>query len=288
MSGGVACAACSPRACRSSWSAASPPPPWASRWSCARSRRWPFCPCALPACRRSPHSVAWEGVEVPSADRRLQPRRKARQVRAELPRERILTAAAHVFTEYGYAAGTTNRIAEQARISIGSLYQYFPNKDAILAQLLIRHIDRGTWAEADRLDLSPGALRETVQALVRDAIDRHGRIRTAQIRDLLSRHPDVRVGDVGTAADLILFTIEMNTHKLMAAPSAVPVDTFATELVDMVTRYLRGDCNRRIPGSGRGTYRAGGPAGLAAGPHQRPSLVILRETQRPELRGTRS
>ncbi|MBB4752548.1 TetR/AcrR family transcriptional regulator [Actinoplanes lobatus] len=225
---------------------------------------------------------------MPSADRRLQPRRKARQVRAELPRERILTAAAHVFTEYGYAAGTTNRIAEQARISIGSLYQYFPNKDAILAQLLIRHIDRGTWAEADRLDLSPGALRETVQALVRDAIDRHGRIRTAQIRDLLSRHPDVRVGDVGTAADLILFTIEMNTHKLMAAPSAVPVDTFATELVDMVTRYLRGDCNRRIPGSGRGTYRAGGPAGLAAGPHQRPSLVILRETQRPELRGTRS
>jgi len=204
---------------------------------------------------------------MPSADRRLQPRRMPRQIRAELTRERILTAAAHVFTKYGYAAGTTNRIAEQARISIGSLYQYFPNKDAILAQLLIRHIDRGTWTEADRLDLSPGTLREAVQALVRDAIDshsedpqllrimieeaplsqdlldaidRHGRIRTAQIRDLLTRHPDVRVGDVGTAADLILFTIEMNTHKLMAAPGPVPVTTFATELVDMVTRYLRG------------------------------------------------
>ncbi|WP_433789117.1 TetR/AcrR family transcriptional regulator [Actinoplanes sp. CA-252034] len=189
-------------------------------------------------------------------------------MRAELTRERILTAAAHVFAEHGYAAGTTNRIAERARISIGSLYQYFPNKDAILAQLLIRHIDRGTWTEADRLDLSPGTLRETVRALVRDAIDshgedpqllrimieeaplsqdlldaidRHGRVRTAQIRDLLSRHPDVRVGDVGIAADLILFTIEMNTHKLMAAPSAVPVESFATELVDMVTRYLRGD-----------------------------------------------
>ncbi|MYS52437.1 TetR family transcriptional regulator, partial [Streptomyces sp. SID6013] len=45
------------------------------------------------------------------ADRRLTPRRKPRQVRAELTRERILTAAAHVFAEYGYAAGTTNRIA---------------------------------------------------------------------------------------------------------------------------------------------------------------------------------
>ncbi|HWS31353.1 MAG TPA: TetR/AcrR family transcriptional regulator [Actinoplanes sp.] len=205
---------------------------------------------------------------MPSADRRLQPRREPRQVRAELTRERILTAAAHVFAEYGYAAGTTNRIAERARISIGSLYQYFPNKDAILARLLVEHIDRGTWTEAADLDLAPGTLRETVRALVRDAIDnhsedprllrvmveeaplsaelrdaigRHGRIRTAQLRDLLTRHPDVRVGDVATAADLILFTVEMNTHKLMADPGSAPVETFERELVDMVTRYLRGD-----------------------------------------------
>lgn len=205
---------------------------------------------------------------MPSADRRLQPRREPRQVRAELTRERILTAAAHVFAEHGYAAGTTNRIAERARISIGSLYQYFPNKDAILAQLLIRHIDRGTWTDADRLALTPGTLRETVRAMVRDAIDnhsedpqllrimieeaplsqdlldaieRHGRTRTAQIRDLLTRHPDVHVGDVATAADLILFTIEMNTHKLMAGPGPIPVETFERELVDMVTRYLLGD-----------------------------------------------
>jgi AcrR family transcriptional regulator len=96
---------------------------------------------------------------MPSADRRLQPRRKPRQVRAELTRDRILTAAAHVFAEHGYAAGTTNRIAERARVSIGSLYQYFPNKDAILAELLVRHIDRGTWAQADQLDLSAGTWR---------------------------------------------------------------------------------------------------------------------------------
>ncbi|GAA3951506.1 TetR/AcrR family transcriptional regulator [Actinoplanes auranticolor] len=205
---------------------------------------------------------------MPSADRRLQPRRTPRQVRAELTRERILTAAAHVFAEHGYAAGTTNRIAERARISIGSLYQYFPNKDAILAQLLVRHLDRGTWTPADQLDLSPGSLPATVRALVRDAIDnhsddpqllrimieeapmsrdlldaidRHGRTRTAHLRDLLARHPDVQVRDVATAAELILFTVEMNTHKLMADPRAIPVETFEKELVDMVTRYLRGD-----------------------------------------------
>lgn len=205
---------------------------------------------------------------MPPADRRLEPRRKPRQVRAELTRERILTAAAHVFAEHGYAAGTTNRIAERARISIGSLYQYFPNKDAILAELLIQHIDRGTWTETDTLDLSPGTLEATVRALIRDAIDnhsddprllrvmveeapvsqellntvaRHGKLRTAQVRDVLVRHPDVQVGDPEVAAELILFTVEMNTHKFMAAPQDFPVETFENELVAMITRYLRGD-----------------------------------------------
>ncbi|MFD8089258.1 TetR/AcrR family transcriptional regulator [Streptomyces malaysiensis] len=205
---------------------------------------------------------------MPSADRRLQPRRKPRQVRAELTRERILTAAAHIFAELGYAAGTTNRIAERARISIGSLYQYFPNKDAILAELLVRHIDRGTWTQADQLDLSAGSLKEMVRALVRDAIDnhrddpqllrimieeaplsqelldtidRHGKHRVEQVRDVFSRHPDVRVRDLDTAAELTVFTVEMNTHKLMAAPQTIPVETFENELVDMISRYLRGD-----------------------------------------------
>lgn len=205
---------------------------------------------------------------MPSGDRRLAPRRRPSQVRAELTRERILTAAAHVFAEFGYAAGTTNRIAERARISIGSLYQYFPNKDAILAELLVRHIDRGAWQQADQVDMSAGTLKAMVQAIVRDAIDnhrddpqllrimieeapfspelldtinRHGKIRVGQLRDLLARHPDVDVRDVDTAAELILFTVEVNTHKLMADPRDIPVETFENELVDMVTRYLRGD-----------------------------------------------
>lgn len=204
---------------------------------------------------------------MPSADRRIPPRRKPRQVRAELTRERILTAAAHVFAEYGYAAYTTNRIAERAHVSIGSLYQYFPNKDAILAELAVQHIDRGVWTQADQLDLSPGTLETTVRVLVRDAIDnhrdaprllrimieeasisqdlldtieRHTKNRVAQVRDLLARHPDVGVRAVDTAAELIVFTVEMNTHKLMADPRNIPVDTFENELVDMVTRYLRG------------------------------------------------
>ena len=205
---------------------------------------------------------------MPSADRRLDPRRKPRQVRAELTRDRILTAAAHVFTDHGYAAGTTNRIAERAGISIGSLYQYFPNKAAILAELLVQHIDRGRWTEADQLDLSAGSLSTAVRAMVRDAIhnhrddpkllrimieeapvsqelldtiDRHGKVRVGQVRDLLARHPDVRMVDLDTAAELIVFTVEMNTHKVMADPRQIAIESLENELVDMVTRYLRGD-----------------------------------------------
>ncbi|MFF4472189.1 TetR/AcrR family transcriptional regulator [Streptomyces sp. NPDC001599] len=205
---------------------------------------------------------------MPSSDRRLTPRRKPRQVRAELTRERILTAAAQVFGEYGYAAGTTNRIAERARMSIGSLYQYFPNKDAILAELLVRHIDRGAWTGTEELDTSPGSLPETVRALVRDAIDhhrddpqllrmmieeapvsddlleaidRHGKARAEQVREVFARHPDVGVADLDVAAELVVGTVEMNTHKLMAGPQPVQVERLETELVAMITRYLKGD-----------------------------------------------
>ncbi|MFD5827416.1 TetR/AcrR family transcriptional regulator [Lentzea sp. NPDC060358] len=204
---------------------------------------------------------------MPSAGRPAAPRRKPRQVRAELTRDRILTAAAHVFTEHGYAAGTTNRIAEQARVSIGSLYQYFPNKDAILAELMVRHIDRGAWRRAEDLDLSPGTLEAVVRALVRDAVDnhrddprllrimieegqlsdelratitRHGEQRVAEVRDLFARHPDVRVRDLAAAAELVVFTVEINTHRLAAFPQGLALETVESELVDMVTRYLRG------------------------------------------------
>ncbi|MDF2711392.1 MAG: transcriptional regulator, TetR family [Nonomuraea muscovyensis] len=44
-------------------------------------------------------------------------------------------AVARVFARHGYASGTTDRIAEEAGLSIGSLYRYFPNKDAILVAL---------------------------------------------------------------------------------------------------------------------------------------------------------
>ncbi|WP_037310987.1 TetR/AcrR family transcriptional regulator [Amycolatopsis orientalis] len=203
-----------------------------------------------------------------SEQRRLQPRKRPRQVRAELTRQRILTAAAHIFAEYGYAAGTTNRIAERARISIGSLYQYYPNKDAILAELLTRHLDgdRAT-ATLRRYKESPESLETIVREFVRVVIDNHlddpqllrimieqaprsGEVLArvtrlewemiADLRDLLHAHPEVHVEDKDTAARLVASTVELTVHQLIAAPASIDTTRLENELVAMITGYLRG------------------------------------------------
>lgn len=109
-----------------------------------------------------------------SGHRGLQPRKQPRQARAALTRQRILDAAARVFAEYGYAAGTTNRIAERARVSIGSLYQYYPNKDAILVELLTRHLDAGMIAAPpDQDEPLPESIEGIMRFFVRNVIENH-------------------------------------------------------------------------------------------------------------------
>lgn len=67
-----------------------------------------------------------------------QPRKQARQARARATEAAIVEAAARILEEDGVSALTTNRIAERAGVSIGSLYQYFPDKRSVIAQLLRR------------------------------------------------------------------------------------------------------------------------------------------------------
>ncbi len=67
-------------------------------------------------------------------------RKRPVQRRSQEMVDRILDAAARVFVERGYHGATTNHVAEAAGASIGSLYQYFPNKDALLAGIAERHV----------------------------------------------------------------------------------------------------------------------------------------------------
>ncbi len=95
--------------------------------------------------------------------RRLSPRRAPKQARSQETVQAILDAAAQVFERHGYASGTTNRIAQRAGVSIGSLYQYFPNKDAILVALVRRHLrECAAVLEPHLLRLGSGARPEEV------------------------------------------------------------------------------------------------------------------------------
>jgi AcrR family transcriptional regulator len=62
----------------------------------------------------------------------LDPRKMPSQARARKTMSAIYEAAAYIFDEIGYAEATTDQIAQKAGVSIGTLYNYFPGKEAIL------------------------------------------------------------------------------------------------------------------------------------------------------------
>lgn len=72
---------------------------------------------------------------------RTSTRREPKQQRARQTVDAVLDAVPRVLAKYGALALTTNRVAEVAGVSIGSLYQYFPNKEAIYTALHDRHVE---------------------------------------------------------------------------------------------------------------------------------------------------
>lgn len=61
------------------------------------------------------------------------------QERSRLTVDAIIQASTYILTETGWKGFTTNAIAERAGVNISSLYQFFPNKEAIIAELQKRH-----------------------------------------------------------------------------------------------------------------------------------------------------
>jgi AcrR family transcriptional regulator len=72
----------------------------------------------------------------------LRARRDPAQERSRQTVDAIVEAAVRLLVEHGRLGVTTNAVAERAGVSIGSLYQYFPNKEAIFAALQERHRDQ--------------------------------------------------------------------------------------------------------------------------------------------------
>ncbi len=99
-----------------------------------------------------------------------------KQKRAWRTRERLMHAAAQLFSEQGYDATTTNQISRKARVSVGIFYKYFRDKRDIFLEIyreystrvvetLVAELDPERWREAD--------IQSAVQSLVRTAYESH-------------------------------------------------------------------------------------------------------------------
>ncbi|MDC5426709.1 TetR/AcrR family transcriptional regulator [Acinetobacter baumannii] len=113
------------------------------------------------------------------------PRKRPRQARSVATFEAILEAAARILETLGFAGFNTNAVAELAGVSIGSLYQYFPSKDALIVELIRReraklsnHIVE-VIQQSDAADLKD-KLKLIIQAAVKHQLSRPQLARTLE------------------------------------------------------------------------------------------------------------
>jgi AcrR family transcriptional regulator len=197
--------------------------------------------------------------------RRLTPRKIPKQARSEATVEAVLEAAAQVFERHGYAAGTTNRIADRAGVSIGSLYQYFPNKDAILIALVRRHLAESAAVLEPHLErLEHGAsfdelLGDVVEAMVAMHALAPGLHRVlfeetqlppalrAELNGLEDRLVELTADalpegfrDPRLSGCVIINTIEGLTHRLiLRLPKDASSEAIAQEITALVRAYIQ-------------------------------------------------
>lgn len=141
-------------------------------------------------------------TKPPPARTPIAPRKVPRQERAQATVEAIVEATARVLREQGYDGLTTNKVADAAGVSVGSLYQYFPGKDALVTALLLRFAERQQAAFFDvigRVVTAP--IPVVIDAVVKMLVDQAGidlelavvrtnRTRRAISRDKRDRHSD--------------------------------------------------------------------------------------------------
>lgn len=197
----------------------------------------------------------------------MNPRKSASQARSQATVDALLDATARILVREGYDRASTNRIAAVAGVSIGSLYQYFPNKESLVAALVARHnrqilalLSNAMMAVAS-LDLEP-AMRELIRAMVDahrvdpelhrifdEQVPRMGQLAEIEVVKeetfavvrayLESRRSEIGVTDLDTATFICVTTVETLTHEIVIRPPASS-RIEAIDFVDEVTRLLVG------------------------------------------------
>lgn len=182
--------------------------------------------------------------------------------------DRILDAGQEMLITYGYDGASTNRIAAAAGISPGSLYQYFPDKDAIAAAVIDRFSDdlaaRVAARVSERLDQpAPNYVRESIAALL-DALDVHPEF----LRAIMEQTPrlgagskllafEQRIGELTvayltinkkqvrpeaaltTASWMLVRMVEHLCVRYILDQPAIDREQFLDEITTMALNYLR-------------------------------------------------
>lgn len=197
------------------------------------------------------------------------PRRTPTQFRSKETVECILIAARELFVSLGFAGATTNKIAARAGVSIGSLYQYFPNKTTILMALF--HLQFGAGlprieaairglAESERTvreglkhlveevvamhEISPG-LRDILLTEIQRipqmksaAAEAHKRS-VAITADVLRRLKGIRRGDIELMATILVECVEAHSHWIVSSGvTGNKRKDVVNEVVELLYRYI--------------------------------------------------
>jgi len=197
------------------------------------------------------------------------PRKNASQKRSRATVDALIEATARILVREGFDKASTNRVAAEAGVSVGSLYQYFPSKEALVAAVIDRHNQelmqfvRGALAEVATLPMEQG-VRKLVAVAIRahridpklhrvlaEQIPRTGRLENietfsrenyALFRSYLGSHKDeIRALDLELASFVCVTSIEALTHSAVLHHSEILSDEAAAgKLVAEATRLVVG------------------------------------------------
>ena len=197
--------------------------------------------------------------------RRIRQRKQPVQDRAKATTEALVEATLQVLVRDGYAKLTTTRVAERAGVSVGTLYQYFPDKRSLVMALKVRYFGLMLDAVDGALERSdpddfPTRLRSAMEALL--AVKRENLALTkalrepmagpdgrAFFRDTAQRFADVLAPSVARALGsapripertaLLVAALEgAISHAVYEAPEWLAEPWFLDDLVALGTGYL--------------------------------------------------
>lgn len=176
----------------------------------------------------------------------LAPRKKPLQARSAATVQAILQAAAHILETDGLAACSTNAVALKAGVSIGSLYQYFPSRDAITKALILEQT-AALLVEVEAIDATQGG-RVALQQLVGVAMAQQFN------RPALGRILDVEEQRLPVEPDLQIYAARLHAAmRGFLAQSDMPADAQEPEVAADLLAIIRGMVDAA---SGRGERKS--------------------------------